>query len=106
MAVDEQYRRHVDGDHPPPEHHRAVLPTPQRSDYVGGRHRPVRVLGDVLNGEIAGENGIPQTCYGDSEQDEHRKGGVLTAPNEPILIFAGAENRGEHGISGGDQRQA
>ena len=106
IPIDEQHGRHVDGDHPPPEHHRAVLPAPQRSDHVGGRHRPVRVLGDVLDGEIGGENGVPQTHNGDSEQDENRQSGVFPAANESFLISAGADNRGEHGVPRRYQRQA
>ena len=86
-----------------PEHDRAVEPAPVRRELVGQRQRGVRVALDVLDGVVAGDEGVDEHRRGDDHQRREEVERPDAALDEARRAAAGAGDGRRDGIGARDE---
>ncbi len=98
LLVPEPQHKAEGPQQPGPQEQRTLLPAPQRGKFVDGRKRAVRVLGDVGDGKIVGENRPDQ-------RKGRRRDGRKAGDSGPARGFGQPLGRAHRGLSGRDQAQ-
>jgi hypothetical protein len=104
LAVHVDRRRPEDRQQEHPEHDRAVEPAPVRCDLVEERLDAVRVVRDVSDREVVGQEGVDDDRRRDGHQRGHEVKRADAALNQPARSEPCPGHRHSSGVTADDER--
>src|SRR6185437_7256401 len=105
FAICEERDESPYGEQPAPEKQRALLPRPERGEFIPARQRAVAVFDDVSERKIILEEGDDEASYRQRDQKENGHSGVASALDKQRTTRANADNAADESVSGGEKRQ-